>query len=88
MTLTPSPNLFAAWREADALARSAEASVLNASLRALDGHGQPPTLDERACAKALRDRADDLLAQVFRNLPPAKASVSIDVVRPRSTDGR
>lgn len=56
---------FTAWRDADARAREAEASVLNASLRALDGLGGPPTLAERAEAKALRERADKLLEKAF-----------------------
>lgn len=56
---------FTAWREADTRARAAEACVLNASLTALDGRGQPPTVAERARAKALREEADQLLERAF-----------------------
>jgi hypothetical protein len=66
MSLSSNSDLYAAWREADANARDAESSVLTASLRALDRAGNPPTLAERARAKTLRERANTLLEQAFK----------------------
>ena len=79
MSLSPDSNLYAAWREADAHARAAESFVLTASLRALERMGKPPTLEERARAKALRERANTVLELAFKQAvtfgrPPASAT--------------
>jgi hypothetical protein len=55
------PQLFDKWREADAAARTAEKGVFTASLKALDGKGGPPSIDDRERARRLRAAADAML---------------------------
>jgi hypothetical protein len=55
------PQVFAVWREADAQARAVEGAVLGASLLALDGLGQPPSVEQQQRARELRRIADALL---------------------------
>src|SRR3569832_883085 len=78
MSLSPDSNLYAAWREADAHARAAESFVLTASLRALERMGKPPTLEERARAKALRERANTVLEHAFKQ--------AVTFARPSASD--
>lgn len=55
------PQVFTVWREADAQARAVEGAVLGASLLALDGRGEPPSVAQQQRAKQLRSIADALL---------------------------
>lgn len=64
-TVPASPNVLTAWRIANDAARLVEDAVLAASLRALDGHGQPPSIEDRQRAKQLRSAADSLLHKAF-----------------------
>lgn len=63
-----SSDVFEAWRSADKTARSAEDAVRMAFLHALDGHGDPPTAQERERAKCLRAHADGLLQAALDEL--------------------
>lgn len=54
-------DIFEAWRRADTAARAAEGAVRMAFLHALDGHGNPPDVEDRERAKRLRAHADALL---------------------------
>jgi hypothetical protein len=53
-------NLFKEWRNADRRARALEAVSTRASLAALDGAGELPSLQTREIAKKLREHADGL----------------------------
>ena len=66
------PQVFAVWREADAQARAVEGAVLGASLLALDGQGQPPSVAQQQRARELRGIADGLLQSALLEMtaPP------------------
>ncbi len=53
-------NLFSEWRTADRKAHLLERALSKASLRALEGHGEAPSSQDRAKAHQLRETADDL----------------------------
>jgi hypothetical protein len=61
---TPMPDshlgLFKEWRTADRQAHALEQVVSKASLAALDGHGEPPSDEDRERAHKMRQLADDL----------------------------
>jgi hypothetical protein len=58
--LSTSTDLFQAWRVANRAATAAEKDMLNASILALDGKGEPPSQAEALRVKRLRATADDL----------------------------
>jgi hypothetical protein len=70
------PNHLAAWRTADDAARVVEDAVLAASLRALDGHGQPPSMKDRRRAKQLRSAANLLLDKALGEMKAEHPSSS------------
>jgi len=55
-----STDLFQEWRLANRVATAAERAMLNASIQALEGKGEPPSPAEAQRAKGLRRAADDL----------------------------
>jgi hypothetical protein len=71
-----SPNHLAAWRTANDAARVVEDAVLAASLRALDGHGQPPSMKDRRRAKQLRSAANLLLDKALGEMKAEHPSSS------------
>lgn len=76
-------HLLQQWRTADGTARAAESRVLLASLQALGGEGQPPSLTERACATSLRQVANGLLHQAMAQLDSNVAASTRVAVGPR-----
>jgi len=56
----PNENLFNEWRAADRKAHDVEQALTRASLAALEGRGEPPSVRERERAHRLRHTADDL----------------------------
>lgn len=61
MTMDSLPQgLFQEWRVADRNARAIDHALTRTSLNAVEGKAQPPSAEERARAKKLRETADDL----------------------------
>lgn len=58
--LSSSTDLFQEWRVANRIATAAERAMLNASIQALDGKGEPPSPSEAQRVKRLRATADNL----------------------------
>lgn len=58
--LSSSTDLLQEWRAANRIATAAERAMLNASLRALERRGEPPSPDEAQRVRRLRAAADDL----------------------------
>lgn len=56
------------WRDADHAARAAEARILEASLKALDHGGEPPSLADRVHATNLRAAANALLEDAMSEI--------------------
>jgi hypothetical protein len=63
-----STDLFQEWRVASRIATTAERAMLNASIRALDGKGEPPSQAEAQRVRRLRATADDLFQQAMTQL--------------------
>ena len=63
-----STDLFQEWRVANRIATTAERSMLNASIRALDGKGEPPSQAEAQRVRSLRATADDLFQHAMAQL--------------------
>ncbi len=55
-----STDLFHEWRAANRMAAAAEKAMLNASIRALEGKGEPPSSADACRLKRLRADADAL----------------------------
>jgi hypothetical protein len=66
--LSNSTDLFQKWRVANRVATAAERAMLNASLRALDGDGEPPSPAEAQRVRGLRTTADDLFQLAMAQL--------------------
>lgn len=58
--LSTSTDLFQEWRVAHRAATAAEKDMLNASILALDGKGEPPSQAEALRVRRLRATADNL----------------------------
>lgn len=58
--LSSSTDLLQEWRDANRIATAAERAMLNASIRALERKGEPPTQAEAQRVRQLRATADDL----------------------------
>jgi hypothetical protein len=58
----PNRNLLNEWRLADRAAHALERAISRASLAALSGQGDGPSLEDREKARRLRAIADDLFA--------------------------
>jgi hypothetical protein len=71
----PNENLFNKWRAADRKAHDLEQALTRASLRALEGRGEPPSAQERAQAHKLRHTADDLFQLAMEEMK-ARASAN------------
>lgn len=63
-----STDLFQEWRVANRIANTAERATLNASIRALEGKGEPPSQAEVQRVRRLRATADDLFQQAMAQL--------------------
>jgi hypothetical protein len=63
-----STDLFQEWRVANRVATTAERAVLNASIRALDGQGEPPSQAEAQRVRRLRATADELFQLAMAQL--------------------
>lgn len=66
--LSSSTDLFQEWRIANRIATTAEKAMLNASIRALDGQGEPPSQLEAQRVKRLRATADDLFQRAMAQM--------------------
>ena len=64
----PNENLFNEWRAADRKAHAMEQELTRASLRALEGRGEPPSAQERALAHKLRHTADELFQLAMQEM--------------------
>jgi hypothetical protein len=60
--------LFAQWKQADAVARAAEETILSESMTALQGDGTLPTVADWQEAKRLRAYADKLLDEAIERM--------------------
>jgi hypothetical protein len=63
-----STDLFQEWRVAHRAATAAEKAMLNASIRALEGKGEPPSQAEAQAIRRLRAVADDLFQQAMAQM--------------------
>jgi hypothetical protein len=66
--LLSSTDLFQEWRVANRVATTAERQMFNASIRALDGKGEPPSQAEGQRVRSLRATADDLFQLAMAQL--------------------
>jgi hypothetical protein len=60
--------LFAQWKQADAVARAAEETILSDSMTSLEGQGTLPTAAQWQEAKRLRAFADKLLDEAIERM--------------------
>jgi hypothetical protein len=60
--------LFKEWRVADRQAHALERSLSKSFLDALQGRGDPPSVDDRVRARRMRQMADDLFQVAMADL--------------------
>ena len=83
----PDLSLFKEWRVADRQAHALERVLSKSFLDALQGRGNPPSADERAQARKMRQTADDLFQVAMADLK-ARAEAGRHHEQPRIDDDR